>query len=59
MFDDMIVDMLNNKEFNPVVTELFIRSRKIKIYLVFTTQSYFAVPKHIRENSTHYFITKI
>ena len=27
--------------------------------LVFITQSYFAVPKNIRLNSTHYFVMKI
>ena len=27
VFDDMIADMLNNKKLNPVVAELFIRSR--------------------------------
>ena len=44
-FDDMIADMLNNKKFNPIVTELFIRGRKLNIYLIFIMQSYFAVPK--------------
>ena len=44
VFDDMIADMLNNKTFNPVVTELFIRVRKLNISFVFITQSYFAVP---------------
>ena len=34
VFDDMIVDMINNKKLNPVVTELFIRDRKIKIFIV-------------------------
>ena len=29
-FDDMIADMINNKKLNPIVTELFIRGRKIK-----------------------------
>ena len=28
VFADMIVDMLNNKKLNPIVTELFIRGRK-------------------------------
>ena len=56
VFDDMIADMLNNKQCNPVVTELFIRDRKLNIFLVFITQSYFAVPKNIRLNSTHYFV---
>ena len=31
----MITDMINNKKLNPVVTELFIRGRKLKIYLLF------------------------
>ena len=55
----MIVDMPNSKQCNPVVTELFIRDRKLNIFLVFITQSYFAVPKNIRLNSTHYFFVKI
>ena len=33
VFSDMIVDMLSNKKLNPVVTELFIRSRKLNISL--------------------------
>ena len=59
VFDDIIADMLSNKKPNSIVTELFIRSRKLNISLVFITQSYFAVPNHIRRNSTHYFIMKI
>ena len=51
--------MLSNKKLNPIVTELFIRGRKSNISLVFITQSYFAVPKNIRLNSTHYFVMKI
>ena len=43
--DDMITDMLNNKTLNPIVNELFIRSRKLNISLVFIIQSFFAVPK--------------
>ena len=58
-FDDMIVDMINNNKLNPVVTELFIRSRKLNISIVFITQSYFKVPKDVRLNSTHFFIMKI
>ena len=42
------------------MTELFIiRGRKLNIFLAFITQSYFAVPKDIKLNSTHYFIMKI
>ena len=44
-FDDMIADMLINEKFNPIVTELFIIDRKLNIYLVFISQTYFAVPK--------------
>ena len=59
VFDDMIVDMINNKKLNSIVTELFIRGRKLNISLVFITQSYFKVPKDVRLNSTHFFIMKI
>ena len=58
VFDDMIADMLSNKKLNPIVTELFIRGRKLNISLVFISQFYFAAPKSIRLNSTHYFIMK-
>ena len=51
--------MLSNKKLNPIVAELFIRGRKLNLYLVFITQSYFAVPKNIRLNSIHCFIMKI
>ena len=47
------------KKLKPIVTELFIRGRKLSISPVFITQSYFAVPKNIRLNSMHYFIMKI
>ena len=59
VFDDMIADMINNKKINPVVTELFIRGRKLNISIVFITQSYFKVPTDVRLNSTHFFIMKI
>ena len=41
---------------NLIVTEVFIKGRKLNISIVFITQSYFAAPKNIRLNSTHYFI---
>ena len=47
------------KKINPIVTELFIRVKKLNISLVFFTQSDFAVPENIRLNSTHYIIMKI
>ena len=51
--------MINSKKLNSVVTKLFIRGRKLNISLVFITQSYLKVPKDVRLNSTHFFITKI
>ena len=41
VFDDMIADMISNKKLNSIVTELFIRGRKLNISLVFITQLYF------------------
>ena len=58
VFDGMIADMIQNKKLNSIVTELFIRGRKINVSLVFITQSYFKVPKDVRLNTTHFFITK-
>ena len=35
MFDDMISGMFSNENLNRVVTELFIRDRKLNISIVF------------------------
>ena len=59
IFDDMITDMISNNKLNPIVTELFIRGRKLNISLFFITISYFKVPKDVRLNCTHFFIMKI
>ena len=56
VFDDMIADMESNKKLSPIVTELFLRGRKIDIFI---SQSYFKMPKTIRLNTIHYFIMKI
>ena len=58
VFDDMIADMIHNKKLNSIVTELFIRGRKLNISLVFITQPYFKVPKDVRLNTRHFFIAK-
>ena len=50
--------MIINKKLNPVLTELFIRCRKLNIS-VFITQSYFNLPKDARLNSMHYFIMEL
>ena len=59
VFDNMIADMIQNKKRNSIVTEFFIRGRKINISLAFVTQSYFKVPKDVRLNTTQFFIAKI
>ena len=59
IFDEMIADMISNKKLNPIVTEMFIRGRKLNISISFITQSYFRVPKDVRLNCTHFFIIKI
>ena len=42
-----------------MVTELFIRDRKLSISIVFITQSYLTVSRNTRLNSTHYLVIKI
>ena len=59
VFHYMIADMIKNKKLNSIVTDLFIRGRKLNISLIFITQSYFKVPKDVRLNTTHFFIIKI
>ena len=58
LFDSMIADMIHNKKLNSIVSELFIRGRKLNKYLVFITQSYFKVPKDVRLNTTHFLFQK-
>ena len=55
VFEDMIEDDI----LKAIVAELFIRGRKLNIYLVFIKQSYFSVTKNIRLNSRHFFTMKI
>ena len=59
VFDDMIADIMINKQFQAIIKELFIRCSKLNISLVFISQSYFPVLKDVRLNSTHYLIMKI
>ena len=54
LFDDMIADIMTNKQFQVITKELFIIHRRLNISLVFITQSYFSVPKKVRLNSTHH-----
>ena len=53
VFDDIISDIMDNKQFQAIIKKLFIRCRKLDISLVFIRQSYFSVPKDVRLNLTH------
>ena len=57
--DDMIADMISNKELNQILTDLFIRGRKLNICSVFITQFSVTVPDDVKLNCTHFFIIKI
>ena len=52
VFNDVIADMLRNKQLQQIYTELIVRSRKRSISLVFVIQTFLAVPKNIGLNST-------
>ena len=54
VFDNIIADMESNKKLSPIVTELFLRGRKLNVSLVFISQYYFKVFRTIRL----YFIMK-
>ena len=54
----MIADMIRNKKLNSIVTEFFIRGRKLNISL-FLSRNHFKVQKDVRLNTTHFFILKI
>ena len=45
VFEGIIADMIDNKILNLVITELFIRGRKLKISIAFITQSIFSRDK--------------
>ena len=59
IFDDMISHVMSDKKAQQVLTDLFIRCRKLNISLCFLTQSYFSVPKDVRLNCTHYIVFKL
>ena len=50
--------MINNKNLHSIVTEFFIRGRRLNISVTFIMQSCFKLPKDVRLNSTHFFIRK-
>ena len=59
VFDNLISDMEPNQKLSPIVTELFLRGKKLNISIMFISESYFKLPKTIRIITTHYFIIKI
>ena len=48
VFDDMIADIMRNKQFQAIIKELFIRCRKLNISLVFIMRSYFSGPNRCK-----------
>ena len=58
MFDDLIAAMKYKKKLHNIVTELFLKEKKLNISFVFISQSYFKVPKTIRLNATYLFFQK-
>ena len=54
----MITDIISNKKIHLIVTELFIRSQKPNISLVFMVQSFFQVPKDEKKSTANFFIMK-
>ena len=61
MFDDMIATIQSNNKLSPTFTELFLRGRKLNISFVFILQTYFKVPKTMKQHiyARHYFIMRI
>ena len=55
----MITYIFSNKNVNQIVTELFIKKRRLNISPAFVAQSCFAVPKKTKLHSIHYVIMKI
>ena len=39
VFDDMIADITTNKEFQPIIKELFIRCSKLNIYCLYLSDN--------------------
>ena len=59
VFDNMTANMKVSKKLSSIVTELFLKERKLNLSFVFISQSFLKVPKTIRLNVKYYFIKKI
>ena len=55
----MIADMKASKKLSSIISEFFLRGRKLNILLLSISKFYFKMLKDIRLNVTHYFIMKI
>ena len=58
VFDDVIADMISNKNLNPTIYKLFIRGRGLDISLVYVKHTILLYQK-ILLHSTHEFVMKI
>ena len=56
IFDDVI---LANKKEQSIISEYFVRARHKNVSVVYISQSYFAIPKIIRNNSVYIALKKI
>ena len=54
MFDDLVAEKESDNKLGLIVTDLFLRERKLNISLLFISQSYFKVPKTMILNATQY-----
>ena len=59
VFDDMIADIMTNKQFQAIIKELFIKCKKLNYISCIHHTILISVPKEVRLNSTHYLIMKI
>ena len=51
MFDDMIVGMKADKKLGSIVTELFLRGRKLNILNIFISQFYFKMSNKAKHDT--------
>ena len=56
---NMIADIISNKKHELIISEFSICGWKLKVSLVFITQSDSADPKNVKSNSAHGFIMRI
>ena len=59
MFDDIIADINSDNELNKTITKVIIRVRERNDSLVFISQSYQEIPKDVRLNTKHDFISEV